>query len=281
MQSELDEPKESEFLARYNEIAVRKLVPEDIEKYAESVLADLSTLAEEILEKHQWDSLAGKDWEDKAFEEEGVPNIGEKLAHAAKEVEDMNTINARLDSLLEEDYVILPPEGGGLQIKQKTKSKPNKPWLHKDDGKGPNPGPNGEKQNPALKTKTILFILSQQFGEDISEEGLVKIIKGKSGSKEQRWAEQYFCIDAPNQNKIIFSCDKIDNGTFIVDKNDLAKARDDNGQPIDFEQLQKMSRAKVRKLIKEQMPNSTSVDFKDNFVEHVKNAIAKQPAPII
>lgn len=265
MNGENLENSRNEFRARYDEISVRQLVPDDIDKYAERALEDLTTLACDIREKHKWDSLTGKEWEDRAFEEEGIPDIQKKLEKIASEVDDLRAIDVRMNGLYEEDYPILPGDNNFEM-----------PVPNSNPGKKEHSG--SSTPGASKKTKTILFILSQAFGEDVSEDGPVGIKKGKKETNPQdpKWARQYYCIDAPNQNKYIFSCDKKNNSTFVVDKYDLANLVDENGQPIDIDKLQKMKKSKVSKLIKT-MPNSKRIIFRQNFADNVKRAIMNRP----
>ena len=258
----------SEFLERYEAIAARQLMPENADDYAEKALKDLIALTDDILEKHKWDELSGKDWEDAAFKEEGLPNLAEKLDHVGKEAEVMHIIEERLEKLIEEPYEILRLDG------EETGPNPTPTPI-------PTPHEIHPSLNPKQKTKIILFVLNQRFGEDIGESGPIKIEKGKKSrsANNPKWTRTYYCIDAPNQNKYILSCDKIGNKTFVIDKDDLSMLRDEDGQPISIDEIKKMTKNQVNTMIKTpgSMPRSTRVNLSRNFAANITRAIANQP----
>ena len=262
MDGELLETKVSSFKENYDEILERQVSPENIDNYADDALNDLIKIRDEITEKHKWDSLTGKDWEDKAFEEEGLPLLEDRLEKIGDKIDIINIAEKRIEEALEKGYEILPEIH---DARTQTEGIGGSPKLPKCEG--------------WPKTKTILFILSQAFGENIDSDGPIKIVKGRksrSSKDEQEWPRRYYRIDAPNQGKYILSCDRLDNKTFIIDKTDLMDIKDDDGNALEIEQLEQMTKTQVGRLVS-QMPHSRGINYSQNYSDRILESLSNCP----
>ena len=191
----------SDFAGRLEQIINQPLTVENIDTYADNALSQLIQLVDEMVQayEHQltiWpDNSAER--EDAAFAYYGVEKIGELLDHIAAKAEQLIAIDTAIDQIESAGNVFVPP----------------------DERPGPttsvSEAPNRESVTRQPRLKTLLFVLANEFGIELSSEAL-RIRRGAVETAMMR-QEPYYQVNILPLERTVLICDAYGNGTFVFD----------------------------------------------------------------
>jgi molybdenum-dependent DNA-binding transcriptional regulator ModE len=192
--------KSAHFKTAVTKIQSKPLSPENIDLYAENALTDLIILTSSIVEEYSKEEppgeRTGKEIEDAAFAHFGLSNLGDTLSYIAtkaEEIRDLDLIITRAENV---DSVIVPTEGHKATV---------------------NGGKEAFKDKSIIaRTKTVLFILSNDFNVDVDNPTQLIL---KTGTLTDNMMRQlsYFMASVPRLKRTILCCDEEGNATYIFD----------------------------------------------------------------
>lgn len=190
----------AEFRSSLVLIQSRPLNPDTIDTYAEDALADLINLSAFVTNKYREEEGSayepGRELEDTAFEYFHLGNLGEILTHVAAKDAEIKHIGRIVERAQSVDQILVPPD----QIDP------------------PNGNGTGEfkKKSVISRTKTLLFILSNDFDVDLEDPEQFSIKTGVLTDTMMRGLS-YFQIEVPGLDRTILCCDEEGNVTYVFD----------------------------------------------------------------
>lgn len=182
------------------------LTPETLTDYGSAALQSVVELIEVAKDAYCSETgialETGKAVEDKLFQYFNMTEVDRILDQLSLQSDRI----AQLDSLVQHataiDAVTVPPVTDPIEL---------------EAGIG-----NFEQVRTVDKTKTILFVLQQEFGVDIHNAEMFKLYRGEISSNSFR-RSPYYVIDAHGISRTVLVCDEIDNKTFVFDSKRLAE----------------------------------------------------------
>lgn len=201
------ETKNPGFKAAFKQILSRPLSPDNIDSYAEDALTDLIGLTNSVVDlycKKQPSTFPSrKELEDAAFSHFGLTNIEKTLDHVASKAEEIKQIDKIIEGAEVVQSIVVPPDD-------------KRPFFNYE-GNG-----TVEEKSVISRTKTVLFILSNDFGIDISDQEQLSIKTGVLSDEMMRKLS-YYLLDIPRLERTILCCDEEGNVTYIFNNAVLAK----------------------------------------------------------
>ncbi|MEK7559594.1 MAG: hypothetical protein AAB521_04780 [Patescibacteria group bacterium] len=242
--------KSSAFHVTLTQIQGKPLSPDNIDTYARDALADLIKLTDSIVgdyaKEQPSDSTYGKELEDKAFEHFGLGNLGEILNYVASKELELERIDKLIEGAENVGAILVPPTG-------------EMPQIQEGDG-------SFGKKSVIARTKTLLFILSNEFDIDTQDPNKVVVKTGILSDKMMRKLS-YFMINVPSLNRTILSCDEEGNVTYIFD-NDILSSKG-----ISQDDLALMTKEGINDLLKEDPKLGRRLIYTKTFVPRMINLI--------
>jgi hypothetical protein len=237
------ENKEMQFKSRLTQILDYQITVENIDSYIDSSIEDLIALTDEIVREykndHPEEKFIGKELEDKAFEQNKLPNIEEFLDVAQAKLEQLNLIDNYIKNYTKTvSEIIIPPKGEKIM--------------------------SGEKkyEDPDVKhrLKFLLYILKENGinFEDISMvDGILdeKIMRGKS----------YVGVVIPGLDRLALICDEEGNASYIFD----TKKLEEKGIPV--AEVYNMSKDELNKLIESNLKIGVRFVYTKNWASRAEN----------
>lgn len=224
-------------------IQSRPIIPENIDSYAGDALSDLINLTVSVTEEYRNENLliaeSGKELEDKAFAYFGLNNIDEILSHVATKDSEIKHIADLIGKAENIGITIVPPQEQEYPIQV---------------GSG-----NYEKKSIISRTKTLLFILSNDFDVNLDDPEQVTIKTGVLSDSQMRGLS-YFMINVPGLNRTVLCCDEEGNVTYVFDNSVL----DSHG--ISPEDLSRLTKADINDLLQADPEMGKRVIYSPKFV---------------
>ncbi|MDR2063648.1 MAG: hypothetical protein LBQ02_02550 [Candidatus Nomurabacteria bacterium] len=281
---------------RYDEIVNRQLTVENIDHYADDALEDLIKLSDEIVEIRRSDGAMGfeslREEEDTAFAYYGLEDMEEALEHIIK---------------IRENLMYIDDFTGQSQPEPSSSSNPN-PNLNQN----PNPNPpianqvelgadeneqpaapesclkttlrnlsltsDHEQLTPESRTKTVLFVLKQDFGIDFDDPEQVSITPNTlvapltPDTSTKPPAFSYNMIEIPELQRIVLVCDIKSSSTFVLDEAALQEKN------ITQQELGKMlDKETLKNLISEYPELGSRLSYSKNYVTRIKKLLGGVP----
>ena len=243
-----------EYRADLGRILSRSLTPETIDTYADDALNDLIELVENATtsfgrrHKDEFDSKRGL--ETAAFKHFGLGDVESTLDHIASVSERIHFIDTVIESAVEIDQVIIPPGG-------------NDGFIPAGDG-------SFEKASHIPRLKTVLFVLENDFGVDISDPKILE--KGKVKPNMIR-SEPYWSISVPELDRTILVCDEGENVTFIFDQSVMLESG------ISSDDLLNMPKPDLNDLVSQQPLLGSRLVYSNHFVSRLIGRIKDPSTP--
>lgn len=236
-------PKSSAFHATLTQIQGKPLSPDNINTYASDALADLIKLTDSIIgdyaREQPSDAAYGKELEDKAFEHFGLGNLGNILNYVASKELELGRIDELIEKVENTNTVIVPPNGE-IQL------------IQENDG-------SFGKKSIISRTKTLLFILSNDFNVNIEDPNELTLRTGVLSGNMMRKLS-YFLINVPKLKRTILSCDEEGNVTYIFDDNVL------KAKGISPENLASFTKDNINDLLQSDPNLGRRIVYTGNFV---------------
>lgn len=238
------------FKSTLTQILSRPLSPENIDLYAEDALTDLIGLVSSVTgeyDKQQTVQLPpNKELEDRAFTYFGLNNIEEILSNVHSKAEEIRGLDGIIARAEKRNSVVIPPEPGQEPIRE-------------GDG-------SFKEKSIISRTKTLLFILSNDFDIDVNDPEQLSLTIGVLTGDMMR-KESYFMINVPKLNRTILSCDEEGNVTYIFDNAIL------ESYGISQENLANMTKAEINDFLHEDQSLGKRVIYSNSFVPNMINLI--------
>ncbi len=237
------ENKAEQFKARLAQILNRQITVENIDSYIDSSIEELIGLTDEIVGAYKTDypeeEFIGKELEDRAFEQNKLPNIEEFLDVAQEKSEQLNLIDNYIKSRIKTvPEIITPPKGEKIMPGEK------------------------KYEDPDVKhrLKFLLYILKENGinFEDISMiDGILdeKIMRGKS----------YVGVSIPELDKLALICDEEGNASYIFDTKKLGE------KGISTAEVYNMSKDELNKLIENNLKIGVRFVYTKNWVNRAED----------
>ena len=242
-------PEQLKYSNELNAILSRQLTPETIDTYAADALDDLIGLVSEVTDvyaqSHQSEVSfnSHRQMEDAAFTIYGLDDIESILDHVADMTQEINQIDDVISNSKSINRVIIPAnlsnfraEGDGGQFKESIS---------------------------VPRLKTLLFVLSNDFGIDINDRAQLQITKGQNDPNMMR-KESYHMVDVPDLDRLIMVCDEEGNATYVFDKSVI---NENNLNDID---LIDCSKTDLNSLIDEYPNLGKRIIYSKNYIRNIK-----------
>jgi len=241
--TETREQQSLRFNATLTKIQSRPLAPENIDSYADDALTDLIKLTTSVTgeyDRRQFPSLAtGKELEDSAFSYFGLSNIEGILNHVASKATEISGLDQIIEGAENMNVTLVPPETEGRQI---------------TEGNG-----TFESKSVILRTKTLLFILSNDFDVDINDPEQVSLKTGVLLDNMMRKLS-YYMINVPKLNRTILCCDEEGNVTYVFDNSVL------NNHGVTSEDLVGLTKPGINDLLQADPKLGRRIVYSNQFV---------------
>lgn len=239
------ENKGEQFKARLVEILDRKITVENIDGYVDLAVEDLIKLTEEITGdykvEHLHEQSIGKELEDKAYEQNKLPNIGDFLDVAQEKLEELDEIDDYIKKKVKKiKDVFVPPNGVGLPESQGKK----------------------KYEVPDIKhrLKSLLYILKEN-GINLDN---INIAEGVLSENMMR-GQSYVSVVIPELDRLVFVCDEEGNASYVFD---LAKLEETGFSVIE---INKMDKYKLSKLITNNPKVGVRFAYSQNWINRAED----------
>ncbi len=258
MSETLTTPEQPNFQASIDAITSRRLTPENLDQYADEALNDLVGVVDEAVQTYKRqptiDAPNPKEEERAAFSYYGMEaNVVEAtldhIANVADQIHGLDTVIA--EATVNSRNIIIPPnEGQAVEII-------------------PGDGSFQEKQT-IPRTKTLAFILENQFDIDLRDPEQFTLTTGALGDNMMRGLS-YNLVESPALNRAVFVCDEEGNVTFVFDTARLADAK------LDSSILARMTKDELSELLEQQGNLGRRVVYSPQFVERMISLLEEIP----
>jgi len=251
--SEQTEAKTYDFQAELAAVLDVELSPEVLHSYAENAINGVIAVATGATEAYEQTQLVdptleGKDLEDKAFEHFGLKSVENVLGFLVMKSDEIKALSAFVASLPVSDEIITPTDVGSLE-------------LNLSDGKHLFP-----PRETMPRLESILFVLQNDFGIDVFDNGHVVIKRGGVESTSVR-RHGYDFIHIPGIDRAVLSCDEVDNATFVFSTSQLFE------QGVDLDQLRAMKKSEITAIIDACPAAGQKLPYTKNYVARVAQAL--------
>src|SRR3989344_5846910 len=220
--------KSMQFKTQFTQIQSRVLSPENIDSYAESALKDLIQMTDDVVSEYRaetHDALTlSKELEDSAYDYFGLDNLGEMLDYVGEKQQEIRDIRDIIRSVDRASSIILPPD---------KRENPIQAGSGSFEGKRIVP-----------RTKTLLFMLSNDFDIDIKDPEQISMRAGILSDNKMRGLS-YYVINVPRLDRTILCCDEEENVTYVFDNAILAK------HGISQEDFTRFTKSQVNELLQQ------------------------------
>lgn len=250
-------PEQPNFQASIDAITSRRLTPENLNQYADEALNDLVGVVDEAVQAYMRQPTVNapspKEEERAAFAYYGMEaNVVEAtldhIAHVADQIQGLDNLIAA--TTVHSLNVIIPPDNQRVEIT-------------------PGDGSFQEKQT-IPRTKTLAFILENQFDIDLRDPEQFTLTTGALGDNMMRGLS-YNLVETPALNRAVFVCDEEGNATFVFDTARLADAK------LDSSILARMTKDELSELLEQQGNLGRRVVYSPQFVERMVSLLEEIP----
>lgn len=226
-----------------------ELSPEVIDTYAEDAIRNLIRIATKATDSFVAEiGMRPKSYralEDDAFEYYGLGDVEGILDYLSSKAEEVEKLDALIDSIPEVDQVIIPP---GL-------------------GEGPVRGDGVfEEKGEIPRLKTLLFVLSNAFDLDVYEHKEVSVQRGAVPLASMR-KSGYYSVVVPSLERLILVCDEAENATYIFSTTAL------EGNGLTLDEVRSLNKDGLRGLIAMSPGIGTRIEYSKNFVARIDQAL--------
>ncbi len=222
-----------------------EITPETVETYATTALQAAVDLSEKFRSETRattWDNRH----EDRAFNAVGLGNINQILTRIVEIDDSINRASKIINSLVTNSAVFIPPDTQTARFRNGTAEFTQKQTIH--------------------RAQTVLFILENDFGIDISDSTSINIEKG-AVLKTMVRQDGYVYIEVGALNRVIFVCDESENASFIFDTQRISEIG------LQGEGLRVLTKNQLREIIALHPSTGKRVTHTKNFVRDVKTAL--------
>ena len=223
------EDRARRYTSRYTSVISTPLTVDTIDTYAQTALADLIDLSEEVTAEFRKTPdghthfESNKELEDRAYAHFGLPDITESLDYIDSVDQDIRGLDKVIGRVQAKDKIILPPDAMANPIV-------------------PGNGEGIKKPNLLPRLKTLLFILERDYDIDLDDPERLQIELGVT-TEDMIRGESYYAVSIPELNRTVLVCDEEDNATFIIDTEIL------QGLELTSEQLLGMTKSEINELL--------------------------------
>lgn len=227
-------------------IQSRPLNPDTIDTYAEDALSDLVDLSASITDAYRASSPTfsglGRDLEDQAFEHFGLKSINGILSYVAAKDAEIKQIGSIVERAENTGQVIVPPDKIDPPV---------------GDGNG-----EFKKKSVISRTKTVLFILANDFGVDLNNPDDFSIKTGVLTDTMMRGLS-YYQISVPSLGRTILCCDEEGNVSYVFDN----KVLEEHG--ITPDDLATLTKNDINDLLESDVKIGKRVSYSAKFVSRM------------
>ena len=183
----------------------KPLTPETVDVYASSALEEIIQLIQTTITQynhqptHSFNSV--NEQEDAAFRYYGLDDIEKILDYVADKQDELREIDFLIENSPNTSQVILPSDEF------------NKP--RKLDG-----SIESRPRGHVPRLKTILFVLKNEYGVDISNPDEVTILRGKVDRTMMR-QESYYALRVDSLERTVLVCDEGGNASYVLDSAEI------------------------------------------------------------
>lgn len=243
--------KEPTFNAELNNIVNKPIQAESIDNYADSALEDLIGLIQRVIEAYKFqpthEFVTTREVEMAAFHYYGLSNLEQTLDYIAAKSDEIRKLDDVISGAAYTDRVITPPDPTGRNE------------IVAGDGSF-----EAKKKIPRLKT--VLFILMNEYGIDVTDEEQVKIIWGPVRPNMIR-KQSYHSIQVNQLGKTILVCDEQENATYVLN---------DEALDIDRQAMLDMTKLERNTLISLNPYIGQRIEYSQRFVVDIIEALNEQ-----
>lgn len=238
------------FRAEFDRIMNKELSPENIDTYTEKAVQELVELVDAVLAKYreiaQTDGFAKNTVEDAALRLYGLSNINEILSYISEKEKEIKRLDSVVLEAVNSGSVIVPPQKLGAEVTVGSGSFDEKKIIP--------------------RTKTILFILNNDFDIDIQNQEELVLKTGVLADNMMRKLS-YVMIEVPKLKRTILACDEEGNVTYVFDCSDLLKLG------ISDDSLINLNKEELNALTESQPGLGKRVIYSNRFVTNIVAAL--------
>jgi len=195
------EESKGKYQQQLYEILETPLRPENFSTYAQDALDKVIGIVEHMTSNYPGESLPLPRAEAENYTAEYYDlDVNEILDMLHNKVDQIQQIQDFVDDISEQSEVFIPAR----QLER--------PLV-------PSSGESKFKET-AAKLQTILFLLQERYGLDISDPAQISVTKG-SVTEEMMRKEPYFLLDIPSLGRKILVCNELGNITYVMDSQKL------------------------------------------------------------
>lgn len=249
---------EKDFQSDIDSITNRRLTPQNLESYADDALNDLIDVVGKVVETYKKQPTisggGGKENERVAFAYYGldVDSVEQTLDLIATKAETIHALDATIDRLITKtNLVIIPPT---------------------DAEHGAIAGSGEFHQNQYLpRIQTILLLLENNFGVDISNPKEVNILTGIVTDKMMR-QEPYHLVTIPAISRNVLVCNEESNATFVFDSKELERLE------VPLDKLISMDKDELSAFLNKHPVAGRRLTHSKYFTERISSLLEEIPA---
>lgn len=248
---------EKDFQSDIDSITNRRLTPQNLESYADDALNDLIDVVGKVVETYKKQptiSSGGKEDERAAFSYYGLDadSVEQTLDLIASKAETIHGLNATIEKLTTKtNRVITPPT---------------------DTEHGAITGSGEFHQNQYVpRLQTILLLLENNFGVDISNPDEVSVLRGIVTDEMMR-QEPYHLVTIPAISRNVLVCNEESNATFVLDSKELERLE------IPLDKLISMDKDELSVLLNKHPVAGRRLTHSKYFTERFSSLLEEIPA---
>jgi hypothetical protein len=249
-----DQSAQERFAARFNTFLSPSVRLEEIDNYAPRAMEALSQLTAEVVAEyegmHHTPSDDPVEREAVAFRHFGLGSTDEALRHIYAKTLRVNKLDQVIATALSVGKVLVPPSDGTFQEGEVSE--------------------NPQKIRRVPKLKATLFTLSDRFHVDLANPDEFDLVDGPVDGRMVRQTS-YVQLAIPSLNRIILSCDELNNKTFVFDKRAVEKILAKQG--LKPGELQHLHKTELEALLTENAFVGQTIRFSDRYVDNLNMAL--------
>lgn len=239
-----------DYRSQIEAILDKPITPNTINTYAGEALEDLIAVASSVTGNYIAENdpleLIGKELENTAFAHHELTDITAILNHVGAKVVEIEAIDVLIRTAEVAPYTIVPPA--------------DSPGITAGSGEGIA----AKELIPRLKT--VLFILSNEYGVDIHDSGQLHLVKGTLTDNMMR-KTSYYTLNVSALDRTIHICDEEGNVSYVFDAKQLAAQR------LSTSDISVMDKPQLNELITTLPKVGSRIVYSKKFVSDVLNAI--------
>jgi transposase len=248
--SKADSEEVSVFKKRLDNILDRALTPDTIDSYAEDALTELVQLAHDAADSYKV-GLTATDYsdrslEDGAFKQYGMGDVEGALDYVVIVADKIRDLDGVIGRAIKLDKVITPPDDTSMAI---------------EVGNG-----GFESKTTIPRLKTVLLILSENFGIDVDDSDQLELKSGHVNDSMIR-KDTYYSVEVDSLGRTILVCDEEGNVTFVFDTTKL------NGMGISSDDLVALKKSEIGEMLDSDPALGRRIIYSNRFVPAIIESI--------